>query len=235
MGIPLSPEAIAAFHRYMVELQAWNEHTNLTAIKSPDEIQTHHFLDSLALIPALASMHGIGIPSLLERSYRIADVGCGPGFPGLALKLAWPALKLTAIEATAKKLSFISTIVDALSVKDTVLIHARAEHIGLQPGERESYDLVVARALAPLPVLVEYLLPLARLDGWVVAYKGAMAEQEAAAARQGILKLGGHDPQLMSISVPCLDERRVLIFIHKVRKTPSRYPRQGGAARKFPL
>lgn len=235
MGLNLLPSQVAAFQVYTQELLVWNEQFNLTAITEPEQVQLRHYLDSLALIPALAALDGVTVPALLGRSPRAVDVGAGAGFPGLALRIVWPRLRLSLIEATAKKVRFIEHVAEKLSLSDVQLVHGRAEELSLRESHRAMYDLVTARAVAPLPTLVEYLLPLARRGGRVVAYKGSAAHEEALAAEQAIRMLGGHLTRLISVEIPGLAETRVLVVIDKIAQTPDGYPRGRGLPRKQPL
>jgi 16S rRNA (guanine527-N7)-methyltransferase len=235
MGLPLLPSQVAAFELFTQELIAWNERFNLTAITDPEQIEIRHYLDSLSLVPALAALEGISPAALLGRPLKVADVGAGAGLPGLALRIVWPKLRLCAMEATAKKVRFMEHIVAQLGMSDVQLIHGRAEELALRDPHRAAYDLVVARAVAPLPTLVEYLLPLARRGGRVVAYKGSAAHEEALAAEYAIRVLGGHLIKLVPVEVPGLAETRVLIVIDKIAQTPEGYPRGRGLPRKQPL
>lgn len=235
MGLTLLPSQVAAFELFTQELIAWNERFNLTAITDPEQIEIRHYLDSLSLVPALAALEGIPAAALLSRSLKVADVGAGAGLPGLALRIVWSRLRLCAMEATAKKVRFMEHIATQLGMNDVQLIHGRAEELALREPHRAAYDLVVARAVAPLPTLVEYLLPLAKRGGRVVAYKGSAAHEEALAAEYAIRVLGGHLVRLVPVEVPGLAETRVLIVIDKIAQTPEGYPRGRGLPRKEPL
>jgi 16S rRNA (guanine527-N7)-methyltransferase len=235
MGLSLLPGQVAAFEKYAVELLEWNQRFNLTAVTEPEQVEVRHFLDSLSLLPALATLDGISLPALLARGPRVADVGAGAGFPGLALRVAWPKLRLSLIEATGKKVRFLEHVAGLLNMPDVQLVQGRAEELGLRETYRAAYDLVLARAVAPLPTLVEYLLPLARRGGRVVAYKGSAAHEEALSAEHAIHLLGGQLRKLIPIEVPGLAETRVLVVIDKVSQTPEGYPRGRGLPRKQPL
>lgn len=235
MGLALLPPQAAAFDAYTRELLAWNERFNLTAIIDPEQVEIRHYLDSLALLPALAALDGVPLTALLGRSPSTVDVGAGAGLPGLALRILWPKLRLCCIEATSKKVRFLEHVTGLLGMPDVQLVHGRAEELALRPPHRAGYDLVVARAVATLPTLVEYLLPLARRGGRVVAYKGSAAHEEALAAEQGIRLLGGHLRKLIPVEVPGLAETRVLVVIDKVSQTPDGYPRGRGLPRKQPI
>jgi 16S rRNA (guanine527-N7)-methyltransferase len=235
MGLNLLPAQAAAFELYTNELLAWNERFNLTAITDREQVEIRHYLDSLSLLPALAALEGISPAALLSRSLRVADVGAGAGLPGLALRIVWPRMRLCLIEATAKKVRFMEHVVGLLGLHDVQLVHGRAEELGLREPHRAAYDLVVARAVAALPTLVEYLLPLARRGGRVVAYKGSAAIEEAMAAERGIRMLGGQLRKLIPVEVPGLAETRILVVIDKVSQTPDQFPRGQGLPRKRPL
>lgn len=235
LGLNLTAGQAAAFAAYSEELLVWNEQFNLTAVTDPEQVITRHFLDSLALVPAPADQEGISIPTLLARSVRLVDVGAGAGFPGVPLRLVWPRARVCLIEATGKKVRFLEHIAGKLNLNDIRLVQGRAEELALKEPHRASYDLVLARAVAALPTLVEYLLPLARRGGRVVAYKGAAAHEEAMCAEQGIRTLGGRLTKLIPIEIPGLAETRVLVVIDKIAQTPDGYPRGRGLPRKHPL
>lgn len=235
MGLNLTSTHVAAFRTYSEELLTWNQQFNLTAVTDPEQVEMRHFLDSLALIPALAAHEGISIATLLARPMRVVDVGAGAGFPGLALKIVWPRARISLIEATGKKVRFLEHVAKKLGLADAQLIQGRAEELGLKPPYRAGYDLVLARAVAALPTLIEYLLPLARRGGQVVAYKGSAAHEEALCAEQAIRTLGGRLTKLIPIEIPGLVETRVLVLIDKIAQTPDSYPRGRGLPRKHPL
>ncbi len=235
MGLNLVSTQAAAFDTFTEELLAWNERFNLTAVTDPEQVEVRHYLDSLALVPALAALDGVLPSALLGRSMKAVDVGAGAGLPGLALRIIWPKLRLCAMEATGKKVRFMEHIVERLGMADVQLVHGRAEELALHEPHRAAYDLVLARAVASLPTLVEYLLPLAKRGGRIVAYKGSAAHEEALAAEYGIRLLGGQLTKLIPVEVPGLAETRVLIVIDKISQTPEGYPRGRGLPRKQPL
>ena len=235
IGLSLNAAQMAAFETYTDELLAWNEQFNLTAITDREQVEIRHYLDSLALLPALAALEGVSLATLLGRNVRVVDVGAGAGLPGLALRIVWPRLRLALVEATAKKVRFMEHVAASLALTDVQFIHGRAEELALRELHRANYDLVVARAVAPLPTLVEYLLPLARRGGRIVAYKGSAAHEEALCAEQAIRMLGGQLTRLIPVEVPGLAETRVLVVIDKVAQTPEGYPRGRGLPKKQPL
>ncbi len=235
MGITLLPSQVAAFDAYTDELLDWNARFNLTAVTDREQVEIRHYLDSLSLLPALAALDGVTPSALLKHAARAVDVGAGAGLPGLALRIIWPRLSLSLIESTGKKTRFMHHVVDRLGLTGVEVIQGRAEELALREPHRASYDLVIARAVAALPTLVEYLLPLARRGGRIVAYKGSAAHEEVLAAEHGIRLLGGQVRKLVPVEVPGLAETRVLVVIDKVSQTPDGYPRGRGLPRKRPL
>lgn len=235
LGLSLTSAQAIAFDAFTGELLAWNERFNLTAVTDQEQVEIRHYLDSLALLPALAALEGVSVAALLGRSVRAVDVGAGAGLPGLALRVVWSKLRLSAIEATGKKVRFMEHVAERLGLSDVQFIHGRAEELALRDPHRAAYDLVLARAVASLPTLIEYLLPLARRGGRIVAYKGSAAHEEALAAEYAIRVLGGQLTRLIPVEVPGLAETRVLVVIDKVSQTPEGYPRGRGLPRKQPL
>jgi 16S rRNA (guanine527-N7)-methyltransferase len=225
LGVTLSSEQAAAFARYQELLAAWNAHTNLTAITAPDDVLVRHFLDSLSLAHVLT----------FEPGQRLIDVGSGAGFPGLPLKIACPDLHVTLLEATGKKVNFLNHVIQELGLTQAEAVHGRAEDFGQISAQRARYDWVVARAVARLPALVEYLLPLARVGGQCIAMKGATAHEEARDAARAMDLLGGRLNRIETIQLPGLDDPHYLIIIDKVAHTPRGYPRQPGTPTRSPL
>lgn len=233
LGISLSEHQIQQFQIYARELTLWNQKYNLTAITDVIGIQTKHFLDSLAGLPLMAAEIGESLP--LQTPLHMVDTGTGAGFPAIPLKIAAPKLKLTLIDGTHKKVEFLDHITTELALDAVTTVQGRAEELGRNPSYRGQYDLATARAVAPLNTLVEYLLPLLRRNGLAVIYKGANIASEFMAARQAIEVLGGETVRLAPIDVPFLDQKRHILLIKKVRRTPNQYPRGQGLPRKRPL
>ncbi len=233
LGIDLTPQQVAQFALFYQEIVKWNEKFNLTAITDLQEVQTKHFLDSLVSLPLLAEELGATLP--LTRALHCIDVGTGAGFPGIPLKIVAPRLMWTLMDGTGKKILFLRQMIEKLGLPGVSVVQGRAEELGRQNDHRGQFDLVTARAVAPMNTLAEYLLPLARTGGFVVVYKGASAPQEFMAARKAIELLGGEIARMVPAKVPFLDEQRFIFLIKKVRPTPNLYPRAQGLARKKPL
>lgn len=233
LGLALSQRQIEQFEQFYSMLTEWNQKMNLTTITERREVQVKHFLDSLVGLPILAEEMGESLP--LQSHLHAIDVGSGAGFPGVPLKIAWPELHLTLLDGTGKKVRFLKALVAELELDNVQVVQGRAEEIGRRPPHREGFDLVTARAVARLNTLVEYLLPLCRVGGNLLIYKGPSANEEFIEARKAIELLGGETRRFAPVEVPHLDEERRILLIHKSHATKETYPRQRGLPRKEPL
>lgn len=226
LQLPMTPDAIGtaaeAMARYAQILLDRNRVMNLTAITSETDVARLHFLDSCALA-ALVDFHG----------KTLLDVGTGAGFPGLPLRLLDPSIKLTLLDAQRKRVDFLQSVRDALSLSDVTCVHGRAEEYAV--GNRERFDLVASRAVAALPTLTELCLPLVRVGGRFLAMKAVNADAELSAAARAIEKLGGAVESAKDYAIPGADVTRRLIVIAKTRPTPSGYPRTFAKIKKNPL
>ncbi|HLE30198.1 MAG TPA: 16S rRNA (guanine(527)-N(7))-methyltransferase RsmG [Anaerolineales bacterium] len=240
LNLELSRAQLAAFQIYADELQAWNAKFNLTAIKDSEGIQIKHFLDSLSLLKALCPAAAGEEDGRLRAAdpglrARLVDVGTGAGFPGLPLKIVCPQLQLTLVEATGKKATFCEAVVEKLNLSGVLVVKARAEEVGRDPSHREQYDWAVARAVAEMPVLAEYLLPLVKRGGRALAQKGEGAPAETQAAEGAVKRLGGELEQMIPVELPGIVETRYLVVFKKIAATPPTYPRRSGVPSKEPL
>lgn len=224
MGITLSDGQLNQFDRFFIELTGWNQRINLTRITERDDVIRKHFLDSLTVLRA--------VPNLPAR---VVDVGTGAGFPGLALKIAHPDIRLTLVESVGKKTVFLHHIIKTLELRNVTVLNARAEKVGRMPAHREKYGLAVARAVAPVRVLAEYLLPLLKPGGVMLAMKGADPTAEVTEARNAFGILGGKHIQTQAAPVPGLDAKRHLVLVRKSKSTPKQYPRKTGTPAKKPI
>ncbi len=226
IGLQLTHEQTAALKTYETELLKWNEHISLTAIRDAEGVRVKHFLDSLTVL--LAWERG-------SPPKRLIDVGTGAGFPGLVLKLIWPKTMVTLVESVHKKADFCRHMVDQLDLEGVTVLTRRAEVVGQDPDHREGYDLALARAVARLPILMEYLLPLVHRNGVVMAMKGESAPAETHSAEKAIQVLGGRVKKLFHVELPGVVEERFIVLVDKVAQTPERYPRRTGVPAKTPL
>lgn len=225
-NLSLTPDQLNAFEGYLAELVAWNERVNLTSITEPAEIITKHFLDSLSVYPTLQD---------LPPTSSLIDVGSGAGFPGIPLKIVMPQLRVTLLEATGKKTAFLQHLIQSLNLTAVSVVTARAEEAGQQLEHRERYEVVVARAVAALPVLAEYMLPLVKVGGRVIVQKGQDPADEVKQAAPALRILGGKVKQILPVTVPGLAAQRHVIVIQKIKTTPKQYPRRPGLPAKKPL
>ena len=224
-NVHLSGRQVLALHTYEKELLEWNQKFNLTAIRDAESVRTKHFLDSFSCVLAWKA----------SPPNQLIDVGTGAGFPGIPLKILYPNLKLTLVESVGKKAMFCQHIVRVLGLEHVEVIQARAEDLGQEAGHREKYDWALARAVANLNVLSEYLIPLVRIGGTVLAQKGESGPAEAQSAEEAMRLLGGKLKQLIPVNLPGVADDRYLVVVEKVAATPPKYPRKPGIPMKQPL
>jgi len=225
LGITLTGKQMAQFERYQHLLMEWNQRINLTAIREVNQIQERHFFDSLTCVLATGDLN--------DRT--LIDVGSGAGFPGIPLKICFPDLQLALLESVQKKTRFLLAVVDALDLTKVDVFTGRAEELGRSADHREAYDWAVARAVAPLRVLVEYLIPLTRIRGYALAQKGIGAEREVLEAEQAISLLGGSSAELIPVIISGQEQPSYLVKMQKSVATPNQYPRRAGIPAKRPL
>ncbi len=210
---------------YEVLLREWNEKLNLTAITDRKEFWYKHIYDSLTCLKMILSFGAISL----------IDIGTGAGFPGIPLKIVYPEICLTLAESVRKKASFCQTAVNTLNLSNVTVIAERAETIGQDKKFRERYDWSVARAVAPLQVLAEYLLPLVHIGGSMLAQKGSNVDMEIGQADNAIRILGGKLDSVIPITLPNGMGEHTLVRIQKISPTPIKYPRRPGTPKKSPL
>jgi 16S rRNA (guanine527-N7)-methyltransferase len=228
LGIKLTPAQLERFETYYREMVDWNARMNLTAITDYEEVQLKHFLDSLTVISALG-------PRDRDRSLTVIDVGAGAGFPGLPLKLVFPQINLSLLEATTKKARFLEHMVNVLRVNDVNIINARAEDAAHNERYREKFEVVLARAVAGLPALLELTLPFCAAGGRFIAMKKGNIEGEIKESQKALEILGGKLSEIRLVVLEELGDDRVLVICEKTRSTPPGYPRRAGIPSKKPL
>lgn len=221
-GIILTDKQQQQFQIYYQTLVEWNEKMNLTAITQQEEVYLKHFYDSLT----------ISFDYEL-RNQSLCDIGAGAGFPSIPLKIVYPDLKITIVDSLTKRITFLKHLIEVLDLQDVQAISARAEDYALK--HRESFDIVTARAVARLHILDELCMPLVKVDGYFITLKGLKAKEELTEAKKGIEILGGQIEKKVDFTLTDENDHRCNIYIHKVKATPSKYPRSFAQIKKKPL
>ena len=198
---------------------------NLTTITDYDEVMKKHFIDSISLCKAYDT----------EKKISVIDVGCGAGFPGLALKIAYPNFKVTLLDSLNKRVQFLEAVIEKLGLTEITCIHGRAEDFAKKGKLRESFDLVVSRAVANLSTLSEYCLPYAKIGGYFIPYKSEKVSEELKTATKAVQILGGKLERQVEFDLPDTDYYRNLLVIKKVKETPNKFPRKAGLPSKEPI
>lgn len=231
LGLTLDEHAATCFSRYLALLLEWNERAGLTAVTDPDEVQRRHFAESLALLVALHEA------DLLPhaRPPMLVDLGSGAGFPGLPIAIAEPTWPVVLVESHGRRAQFLSLVIETLGLANARVVHARAEAAGHDPALRATFDVAVARALAPLAVLVEYALPLLREGGVLATPKGSRAMAELAEAATAIAALGGTADPPVPLALPADAPPQHVLLVRRTGPLDARYPRRAGMPEKRPL
>lgn len=220
--IELTKKQIEKFYNYMNLLLEWNEKINLTAIIEPREVILKHFVDSLT------------IAKYIKDDEKLIDVGTGAGFPGIPLSIVKENTDIVLLDSLNKRINFLEEVKENLKLENITTIHGRAEEFGKNKKERETYDISTSRAVAPLNILLEYLLPLVKVEGKAICMKGSNIE-ETEYAKNALEILGGQIEKIEEITLPNSDIKRNIIIVKKVKNTPSKYPRKPGTPSKEPI
>ena len=227
LRIDLSLVQSEAFETYYEELSSARKRISLTSLRDRESIERRHFLESLALLRAVEDAGALGSP--------VIDIGSGAGFPGVPIKIARPDLEMTLLEATEKKAVFLGGLIVRLGLSGVRVVHGRAEDVAHDREQREVYTLALARAVAPLPTLVELALPFVRVGGYLATPKGSAAAREVREAASALKVCGGAIVQMSKLDVPPPDPAPTLVLVRKLAETPERYPRRPGVPSKRPL
>lgn len=221
-GVDASDEVCARLEVYKSMLTEWNKVMDLTNVPE-EEIPLRHFADSL--LPLSMGM--------VKSGSSLADVGTGAGFPGLPLAIADASLQVTLIDALQKRCDFLNAVREKLNLENVTVLHLRAEDAGKDKGLREKFDYAAARAVAPLNVLEEYLLPLVKVGGEALCWKGPAVKDEMQAGETAAEILGGK--LIGAVPVPGVGDGHCVVRIEKTRHTSKEYPRKSGTPAKKPL
>lgn len=225
LDIILTDFQIEQFMVYYEMLEEWNQVMNLTAITEYNDVLKKHFIDSLSLCKAYDT----------SKNITCIDVGTGAGFPGLALKIAYPNMKVTLLDSLQKRIQFLDAVIQKLDLSDIETVHGRAEDYAKPEMLREKFDLCVSRAVANLSTLSEYCLPFVKKGGYFISYKSEKISDEMKAAENAISILGGKVKNQIEFMLPDSDIYRNLFVIVKKNDTPNKYPRKAGLPSKEPL
>ena len=223
LKLELTEKQIEQFLIYYEMLIEKNKVMNLTAITEYDEVIEKHFLDSISLCQVYD----------LSKPVTILDMGTGAGFPGIPLKIAFPEVEITLADSLNKRIKFLDEVIEALGLEKVTTVHARAEELARNKEHRESYDVVVSRAVANLSTLGEYCIPFVKQGGCFISYKSGEVEEEVENAKKGIKILGGQIKDIYKFNLS--DQKRSFITIEKIKTTPKTYPRKAGTPAKMPL
>lgn len=224
LGMSLCDVHLEKFKAYYEFLREENERVNLTRILTEEEVAVKHFLDSLTFL------------KLIDKSgTRLIDIGTGAGFPSVPVKIVRDDVRLVLLDAQKKRVLFLEKLVRRLDLVGVEVIHGRAEDLARRVGHRESYDYAVSRAVARMPVLLEYCMPFVKVGGSFVTSKGPNLQEEMAEAEGAVKLLGGRVKKMVPLKLPLTGDRRYLIEIVKLEKTPDKYPRRSGIPEKKPL
>lgn len=225
LGILLTEKQLDQFRKYYEMLIEKNKVMNLTAITEWDEVIDKHFIDSISLIKACD----------LSGDKYILDLGCGAGFPGIPLKIAFPNLKIVLLDSLNKRILFLKEVIEELGLSDIEALHGRAEDYARKPEYREQFDYCVSRAVANLTTLSEYCIPYVKEGGFFISYKSGKVKEEVKEVKTALFLLGGKMTDLISFQLPETEMERDFVIIKKEKKTPKKYPRKAGLPGKEPL
>ena len=222
-NINLTDLQIHQFYGYMNLLQEWNEKINLTAIVEPYDVILKHFVDSITIL------------NFIRENDKIVDIGTGAGFPGIPIKIMKQGIKITLLDSLNKRIKFLDEVINKLKLEDIKTIHARAEEFGQAQEYREQFDIAVSRAVAPMNILLEYLLPTVKVGGKCICMKGPEIEVEIENSSKALKILGGEIENVEKITLADTDIKRTIIIVRKNSQTPNKYPRNAGTPSKTPI
>ena len=222
LRIDLTTKQETQLNRYYELLVEWNERMNLTGITEKNQVYLKHFYDSATLKKVID----------LNQVTTLCDVGTGAGFPGLVLKILFPKLKVTLVDSLQKRIHFLDQVIQELELVDIQTVHARAEEFAKE--HVEEYDVVTARAVATLPILLEYCMPMVKKEGYFIPMK-ANAKEELEQSIHALQVLHGNVEEVQEFSLPIEESHRTLVKIKKEKSCPLKYPRKYSEMKKRPL
>lgn len=225
LGLKCTDETIDKFRKYREILVEWNQKMNLTGIEEEKEVYIKHFLDSVAAVKE----------GYIKDGMSIIDVGTGAGFPGLPLRICLENSKVTLLDSLNKRINFLSEVCRNIDIDDIELIHGRAEDFGKDEKYREQYDVATARAVAGLPILMEFCVPFIKVGGYFVCLKGPNADTELEESEKAMEVLGLEFVEKIDVELPEIELKHNIVVFKKVNSTPAKYPRKAGKPVKSPI
>ncbi|SHK04313.1 16S rRNA (guanine527-N7)-methyltransferase [Tepidibacter formicigenes DSM 15518] len=225
LNISIDDFKIDKFEKYKDLLVEWNKKINLTAIEDEKEIYIKHFIDSLSCL----------IKNYIKDNDKIIDVGTGAGFPGIPLKVCLNDLNLTLLDSLNKRINFLKEVCSSLELENVEFVHGRAEDFGKDEKYREKYDIATARAVASLPILLEYCTPFIKVGGYFVCLKGPSIGEELKESKKAMDVLGMEFVEKIDVKLPFTDINHNILILKKVKNTPTKYPRKAGKPSKNPI
>lgn len=226
-GIEISDRQEEQFKQYYELLIEWNEKINLTAITEYEEVLRKHFIDSALLVRSEKFKEA--------KESSVLDMGTGAGFPGIVLAILSPKKKFTLVDSLNKRIDFLKIVIDKLALDNVEVFHGRAEDYGKDENFRNQFDFVVSRAVAELPILLEYCIPFVKVSGYFVPYKAKKYEDEIDSSANAFEKLNCSLEKVEEYLLPKEEEKRYLLYIRNNEMTDSKYPRRAGKPKKQPL
>ncbi|HGM3506321.1 TPA: 16S rRNA (guanine(527)-N(7))-methyltransferase RsmG [Clostridioides difficile] len=224
-NINTNNDMLEKFKMYREILVDWNKKMNLTGIEDEKEVYIKHFLDSISAVKN----------GYIKNSMSIIDVGTGAGFPGIPLKICLDSLKLTLLDSLNKRINFLEEVSKELKLDNITFIHGRAEDFGKDEKYREKYDIATARAVAGLPILMEFCVPFVKVGGYFICLKGPNANLELEESQKAINILGLKFVEKIDVELPEMDLNHNILVFKKIKETPVKYPRKAGKPAKNPI
>ncbi|MFI3210860.1 MAG: 16S rRNA (guanine(527)-N(7))-methyltransferase RsmG [Peptostreptococcaceae bacterium] len=224
-NIKANDKMISDFTKYREILVEWNQKMNLTGIEDEKEVFIKHFLDSVSIFEG----------NYIKDNIKIIDVGTGAGFPGIPIKIVNRSIKVTLLDSLNKRINFLQEVCNNIDIDDVEFIHGRAEDFGSDEEYREQFDIATARAVAGLPVLMEFCVPFVKVGGYFICLKGPNADLELEQSKKPMEVLGVEFVEKIDIKLPEIDLKHNILVFKKISQTPSKYPRKAGKPLKNPI
>ena len=223
LNISVSDTQLKQLETYAALLAEWNEKINLTAITEPNDIILKHFVDSLT------------IERFINKNAKVIDIGTGAGFPGIPISIYRTDIEMVLMDSLNKRIKFLDDVIDKNELNNVKTIHARAEELARNNNYREKLDVATSRAVAPLNILLEYMLPFVKQGGYCICMKGSNIDEEIANSEKALNTLNGKIEKIEKFQLPNSDISRTIVIIKKIGNTPNKYPRKAGTPTKEPL